>query len=81
MPNNKGYIFNDVVFLGKKAKERDNYEILFEKQRDGCLLIHEHFPSKTVISKKQPNGRKEVIVNKQIQRIKLNNDKMIKYKL
>ena len=81
MPNNKGYIFNDVVFLGKKAKERDNYEILFEKQRDGCLLIHEHFPYKTVISKKQPNGKKDVIVNKQIQRIKLNNDKMIKYKL
>lgn len=81
MPNNKGYIFNGVVFLGKKAKERDNYEILFEKQRDGCLLIHEHFPYKTVISKKQPNGKKDVIVNKQIQRIKLNNDKMIKYKL
>jgi hypothetical protein len=81
MPNNKGYIFNDVIFLGQKPKERENYEILFEKQRDGCLLIHEHFPYKTVVSKKQPNGRKEVIVNKQIQRIKFTDGNNIKYKL
>ena len=81
MPNNKGYIFNDVVFLGQKPKERENYEILFEKQRDGCLLIHEHFPYKTLISKKHPNGKKEVIVNKQIQKIKFTDGNNIKYKL
>ena len=81
MPNNKGYIYNDVVFLGEKPKERNNYEILFEKQRDGSLLIHEHYPDRTIISKKHTNGKKEVISNKHINRIKTNDGNMIKYKL
>lgn len=79
MPNNKGYLFNDVVFLGKKEKEKNNCEILFEKQRDGSLIIHEYFPFKTVVSKKYPNGKKEILVNKNITRIKLIKDDKIKY--
>lgn len=41
MPNNKGYIWRGMWFLGEKAPERNQPLILFEKNR-GVMHIHEY---------------------------------------
>jgi hypothetical protein len=61
MPNNKGYIFMDVTFLGELPREQGEHDIYFEKQRDGSLKIYEYFKDRTKISIKDKNGNKTVL--------------------
>jgi hypothetical protein len=42
MPNNKGYIWRDCWFMGKKNPERNQPHIMFEKMKGGILHIHEY---------------------------------------
>jgi hypothetical protein len=56
MPNNKGYIFRGVWFLGEKPAERGKNMILFEKKRN-ILYIHEISKTEHIISEKR--GKKE----------------------
>lgn len=64
MPNNKGYRFMGVDFLGRLPPVPGEHYMLFEKLKDNILLIHEFFPNRTKITKKYPNGKKEVIEDK-----------------
>jgi hypothetical protein len=61
MPNNKGYIFMDVVHLGCLPREPGEHEIYFEKLRDGSLKIYEYFKDRTRISIKDRNGNKNIL--------------------
>ena len=54
MPNNKGYIWKNVHFYGKLPTEDDNL-IMFEKKRNGNLLIHEYI--KNWYTLKEKRGR------------------------
>jgi hypothetical protein len=68
MPNNKGYIFKGVTHLGRLPAEPGQPEILFEKQRDGTLIINEYFKDRTRISRKDKDGKKVVIRDEKIER-------------
>lgn len=68
MPNNKGYIFKGVTHLGRLPAEKGQPEILFEKQRDGSLIINEYFPDRTRVSRKDKDGKKVVIRDEIIER-------------
>ena len=41
MPNNKGYIWKDVIFYGALPDENNGHTIIFEKGRDK-LIIHQY---------------------------------------
>ena len=41
MPNNKGYLWKDVTFYGKKPDEKNGQTIIFEKGIDK-LIIHQY---------------------------------------
>jgi hypothetical protein len=64
MPNNKGYRFMGVDFFGKLPAKTGEHYMLFEKLKDNILLIHEFFPNRTKVTKKYPNGKKEIIDDK-----------------
>lgn len=58
MPNNKGYIWRDVVCYGKKASEPGKPVVLFEKKKDGLMIIHEWSKTECKIWHKQGKERK-----------------------
>lgn len=60
MPNNKGYIFRNMWFLGEKPAERGKNIILFEKKR-GIMYIHEISKTEHIISEKKGKERKREI--------------------
>ena len=58
MPNNKGYIWRGVSCYGESPPEKGEPTVLFEKQRDGLLLIHEWTAKEYKIWHKQGQDRK-----------------------
>lgn len=60
MPNNKGYIWRDIVFFGKKPAE-SNDVILFEKCKGGLLKIRETTKEYRYIYEKIGKGQKVLI--------------------
>jgi hypothetical protein len=59
MPNNKGYIFNDVWCFGELPAEQGKPTYLYKKQKNN-LLIHEFTPTKHKIFHKN-NKKKKLI--------------------
>ena len=45
MPNNKGYLWRDIAFYGERPPERNKPTVLFQRERDGSMIIHEWTPS------------------------------------
>ena len=71
MPNNKGYIWKNVHFYGKLPAENNNL-IMFEKKRNGNLLIHEYI--KNWYTLKEKRGRTvRVIKNSVYKKSKVEN--------
>ncbi len=61
MPNNKGYIFRGMWFLGEKRAERGKNTILFEKKRGGIMYIHEISKTEHSIYEKKGKEKKRLI--------------------
>lgn len=71
MPNNKGYFWRDIAFYGEKPPEKNNPTVLFQRERDGSMIIHEWTPSHyNKYYKKTKASRKKLISS--IPRIKNN---------
>lgn len=67
MPNNKGYIWKDIRFYGAMPAQKNQPDILFEKQRNGIMLIHEITKSEhKIFEKKGKEKRKLKTVKKRI---------------
>lgn len=60
MPGNKGYIWKNIIFYGKKPPEKKKPEILYEICR-GYMLIHETDENTRKIYKKEGNRNKILI--------------------
>ena len=60
MPNNKGYIWRNVYYLGENDREPENPYILFEKTRNK-LLIHEITDTSYLLYEKYGKQRKNLI--------------------
>ena len=60
MPNNKGYIWRDMHFYGNLPAE-PGPQIMFEKQRGGNLIIHEHTDNEYRRYEKQGKNRKQLV--------------------
>ena len=65
MPNNKGYIWKNIHFYGKLPAENNNL-IMFEKKRNGNLLIHEYI--KNWYTLKEKRGRTVRVIKKPVYR-------------
>ena len=59
MPNNKGYIWRGVWYMGQRPPENNDMCVMFEKQRGDVMIIHEITPTQHVIYKKAGKGPKE----------------------
>lgn len=59
MPNNKGYIWRGVWYMGQLPPENNGVCVMFEKQRGDVMIIHEYTSTEHVIYKKVGKGPKE----------------------
>lgn len=73
MPNNKGYIWRGVHFFGKLPEESGPV-VLFEKQKNGVMKIHEWFNSIYRIFERKNNERKVLIHEEYIKEKKIKNN-------
>lgn len=58
MPNNKGYIWRDVYCFGELPAEKGQPTLIFDKQRDGTMIIHEWTLGECKVWRKPENGPK-----------------------
>lgn len=58
MPNNKGYIWKDIQLFGSLPREEGNNTVLFEKQKNGLLIIHEWDDKEYKVWHKKDRDRK-----------------------
>lgn len=61
MPNNKGYIWRGVWYMGQRPPENNDVCVMFEKQRGDVMIIHEFTFTEHVIYKKVGKGPKEYV--------------------
>ena len=65
MPCNKGYFWKGVAFYGYKKQEKNKPTVLFERKRDGSMIIHEWTPTHyNQFKKKDKKSRKELFSSK-----------------
>jgi hypothetical protein len=64
MPNNKGYLWRDVVFYGDLPCEKNRNTVLFEKRKGGLLVIHEWSKTEYKVFHKNKNDRKKLYSTK-----------------
>jgi hypothetical protein len=60
MPNNKGYIWKGVWYLGLQEIESST-QVMFEKCRDGILKIHEYSDTEYKLYEKKGKDRKVLV--------------------
>ena len=77
MPNNKGYIWRGVHFYGG-LPEQQGPRVMFEKQRGGILVIHEHTNREYRRYEKQGKNRK-TLVHKEVKRQKNTGPSLMDY--
>ena len=66
MPGNKGYFWRDIAFYGELPPEKNRPTVLFQKERDGSMFIHEWTPNfYCIYMKKTKNDRKVLIQKKE----------------
>ena len=65
MPANKGYIHNGLKFYGEKKMTKEKKYILFEKNRNNKMLIHEICDTDYKILIKNDKSKSQVISNNQ----------------
>jgi rubrerythrin len=70
MPNNKGYIWRNCWFMGRKKEETNQPIIMFEKLRGGILRIHEYDTYEHRIFDKVGKERRQ-LVSKVVRKIKV----------
>ncbi len=63
MPANKGYIYNGLKFYGEKKMTKEKKYILFEKNKNNKMLIHEICDKEYKILTKNNNTKSKVISN------------------
>jgi hypothetical protein len=59
MPNNKGYIWRGVWYMGRLPPENNGVCVMYEKQRGDVMIIHEYTSTEHVIYKKVGKGPKQ----------------------
>tara|TARA_B100000686_G_C16732491_1_gene941564 strand:- start:523 stop:1281 length:759 start_codon:yes stop_codon:yes gene_type:complete len=67
MPNNKGYIFRNIQYYGHLPRQKNQPQILFEKNR-GVLRIHEITKTRYKIYEKQTKNSKKVLIKNEIRK-------------
>jgi len=65
MPSNKGYIWRGCWFFGDLEPEYNQPMIMFERQRNGVLQIHEYTKDLYTLYEKKGKERKEFVYSKQ----------------
>lgn len=61
MPNNKGYLWKDIYFLGALPAEKNAPKVIFEKQKGDVMFIHETIGLETHTYKKIGKEPKEYV--------------------
>jgi hypothetical protein len=64
MPGNKGYIWRDCWFFGRKPDEYGQPIVMFEKKKGSIMYIHEIYPHEHKIFEKIGKERKTLISTK-----------------
>ena len=60
MPNNKGYIWRDVCFYGKKDAQKGS-NVMFEKPKGKTLIIHEYTDTEYIRFHKEGKDKKKMV--------------------
>lgn len=63
MPSNKGYIWRNIWFFGKKRPERNGNLIMFENLKGGILRIHESNEYEIKIYEKKGKNSQRVLIS------------------
>ena len=75
MPNNKGYIWRGVHFYGDLPGQAGP-QVMFEKQRGGILVIHEHTDHEYRRYEKEGKNRKQLVHKSRRKKIKFGSSLM-----
>ena len=70
MPCNKGYFWKGVAFYGYKKSEYNRPTVLFERKRDGSMIIHEWTATHYNKFKKKDKNSRKVLFSSTIRRAK-----------
>ena len=70
MPNNKGYYWRDIAFYGELPPNNSGTTVLFQKERDGSMIIHEWTKSYYLKYCKKTKKDKKKLISKIPRKIK-----------
>jgi hypothetical protein len=72
MPNNKGYVWKEIIFYGHMPAERNKPTVIFDKDsRTKTLTIYEWSPSEYKIFEKVGEERKKLVHREKRKQLKL----------